>query len=455
MIVLGILIGSVLWLLKYRFEDRFMRAYGAFFLILLIYASNKTGYGIPDSMSEGAFSPLSLVRWAFLGVLLFVSMRMKRPADFRSDVPLVGMSLLLVVDMLFSATYAEDFNYSFYRGLSFALLAVSVITGCAFYLHSAERCVRFFRFHYLIAWITVVPMLVLHILGLDRFGVTIIMGQYAGLFGNQNMYGTFSALLVPYIVFHSRNVAVTRLEKWIDYALMVLVFVGLWYSRSRNGLTSSLVALAVYFFVINLKSRLRVVAISVCLAVALIALPNFQSDFKEFVRKGSTRTDFGSQFVEEKRYEMWSGVFPLFWKEKLTGYGFATSHMLVHPFTRDETVGRAIHNSYLEIFGDLGLPGFILLLLILYRIGSKAVTLIQLRGEYLERNINAVFISIFFAGLGNAFFESWMFSVGNLTSLMFWAPTAGLVARYAWRTAAAGNYPEGIGLPQALKYARQ
>ena len=455
MIVLAVLIGSVLWLLKYRFDDRFMRAYGAFFLILLIYASNKTGYGIPDSMSEGAFSPLSLVRWALLGILFFVSLRMKRPPDFRSDVPLMGMSLLLVADMLFSATYAEDFSYSFYRGLSFALLAVSMIVGCSFYLHSAERCVRFFRFHYIIAWITLAPMLLLHISGLDRFGVTMIMGQYAGLFGNQNMYGTFSAMLVPYIVFHAKNVAVTRREKWIDASLMVILFVGLWYSRSRNGLTSSLVALAVYFFVINLKSRLRVVAISVCLALALITLPSFQSDFKEFVRKGSTRSDFGSQFVEEKRYEMWSGVFPLFWKEKLTGYGFATSHMLVHPFTRDETVGRAIHNSYLEIFGDLGLPGFVLLMLILYRIGSKAVTLIQVKGEYLERNINAVFISIFFAGLGNAFFESWMFSVGNLTSLMFWAPTAGLVARYAWRTAAVRNLPEGVGLPPVLKYARQ
>ena len=455
MIVLALLAGSVLWLLKYRFEDRFMRAYGAFFLILLVYASNKTGYGIPDSMSEGAFSPLSLVRWALLAILMIVSLRMKRPADFRSDIPLVGMSLLLVSDMLLSAIYAEDFSYSFYRGLSFTLLAVSVMSGCAFYLHSAERCVRFFKFHYILAWITLVPMLILHIVGLGRFGVTIIMGQYAGIFGNQNMYGTFSALLVPYIVFHLKNVAVTRRDKWIDWTLLVIVFLGLWYSRSRNGLTSTLVALAVYFFVINLQSRLKVVAISVCLAVALIALPSFQSDFREFVRKGSTRTDFGSQFIEEKRYEMWAGVFPLFWKEKLTGYGFASSHLLVHPFTRDETVGRAIHNSYLEIFGDLGLPGFILLLLILYRVGTKAVALIQMRGEYLERNINAVFISIFFAGLGNAFFESWMFSVGNLTSLMFWAPTAGLVARYAWRTAAVRNIPQGIGLPQVLKYARQ
>ena len=63
------------------------------------------------------------------------------------------------------------------------------------------------------------------------------------------------------------------------------------------------------------------------------------------------------------------------------------------------------------------------------------MTLAIQRNGPLERNINAVFMSVFVAGLVNAFFESWMFSVGNLTSLMFWAPTAGVVARWAWRTA--------------------
>ena len=129
-------------------------------------------------------------------------------------------------------------------------------------------------------------------------------------------------------------------------------------------------------------------------------------------------TDFVSQMSEEERFKMWSGVWPLFWKQKLTGYGFASSHLLVFPFTRDEEAGRALHNSYLEIFGDLGLPGLVLLLLLFYQVAAKSLVLIQQRGEFLERSINAVFISVFVAGSANALFESWMFSVGNLTSLL-------------------------------------
>jgi O-antigen ligase len=451
MIVLALLVGSILWMLKYRFEDRYLRAYGAFFLILLVYASNKTAYGIPESMSEGAFSPLSLVRWGMLGVWLFYSVRIKRPPNFRNEAPLALITVLLLGETILSSTYAEDFNYAFYRALSFIMLAVSVMIGMTFFLHRAENCVRFFRFHYYVVWITIIPMLLLHLVGLNSFGVTIIMGQFAGLFGNQNMYGTFSALVVPYVLFHWRAVAQTQRDRWIDAALLILIFTGLWFSRSRNGFTSCLVAIGVYFFVISLQSRLKVVAAAICVAAALLIVPNFQDDLREFLRKGSTRSDFSAQFIEEKRYEMWKGVWPLFWKEKLTGYGFASSHQLVFPFTKDESAGRAIHNSYLELFGDLGLPGILMLFFILYRIGVKAFALVRHGGDYLERNINAVFIAIFVAGSGNAFFESWMFSVGNLTSLMYWAPMAGIVARWAWRPAIARAPSTAVAVKPELK----
>ena len=129
---------------------------------------------------------------------------------------------------------------------------------------------------------------------------------------------------------------------------------------------------------------------------------------------------------------------------------------MVFPFTEDKEAGRAVHNSYLEAFGDLGLPGLVLLLLLLYSVGTKALALLRRRGEYLERNINAVFIAVFVAGSANAFFESWMFSVGNLAALLYWGAAAGIVARWAFRPAEArsglvvNGRPLATVLPQVV-----
>ncbi len=436
--VLIFILGSFLWLFRYHFRDGFLRAYGAFFLILVVYATNKAYYGISAEMSEGAFSPLSLVRWASLVGFAWYAWRANAPEKFRYDVALGMMVVLLLGDMLLSAVYAEDFSYSFLRAVSFGLLAFAVMKGMTFYLFHSVNCLRFFQLKYYTAWIMLVPGIVMLLSGLG-YGITIIMNQYAGFFGNQNMYGTFSALITPYVLFHWRVVAQKRWQKWLDIALLAVVLAGLGFSNSRNGMSSFVIAVTAYFFVVNLQSRIKIVAAATCILLALFISPAMKNDLVSFVRKGTDKsvqvTDLSSQMAEEERFKMWSGVWPLFWKQKLTGYGFAASHLLVFPFTRDEEAGRSLHNSYLEIFGDLGLPGLILLFLVIYRVSAKVATQIQQKGEYLERNINAVFIAVFAAGAFNAFFESWMFSVGNVTSLMFWVPAAGVVARWAWRPA--------------------
>jgi len=453
--VLAIIVAGFLWLLRYRFRDSFLRAYGLFFLILIVYATNKAYYGISPEMSEAMFSPLSLVRWGLLLLLAWYAWRTKMPGAFRPDVGLVALVVLLLGDMLASAFYAGDFSYSFLRAVSFVLLAFAVMSGMTFYLFRSANCLRLFRLKYYAAWILLAPAMAMLLSGLG-YGITIINNQYAGVFGNQNMYGTFSALITPYVLFHWRVVAQKNWEKWLDIGLLLLIFIGVWLSNSRNGMISCVTAVAAYFFVINLQSRIKVIAAAVCVVLALAISPSLQNDLLGFVRKGTDRSvqvkDLQSQLTEEERIKMWSGVLPEFWKKKLTGYGFAASHLLVFPFTRDEEAGRMLHNSYLEIFGDLGLPGLILLLLILIRIGAKAVALIQTRGEYLERNINAVFISVFVAGSANAFFESWMFSVGNLTSLMYWACVSGVVARWAWRPAEAPVEQPATNLKASLSY---
>jgi O-antigen ligase len=443
--------------LIYRFNDNLLRAYGLFFLILLVYASNKEYYGIPPEMSEGAFSPLSMVRWLLLVGFFAAAWRMKTPASFRVDIGLTALIALLLIQMLASALYAESFSYSFLRSSSFTLLAFALMKGLSAYLYGSLNCLHFFRFKYYVAWIVIAPMMFMLLSGIG-YGVTIIMNQYAGLFGNQNMYGTFSAMIVPYVLFHWRVSAQKRWQRWADALLLGMIFAGLWFSNSRNGMISCVLAISTYFFVVDLKHRLKVVAAAVCLIAALAISPSLQTDLTRFVRKGIDKTtevtSLSSQFLEERRYEMWTGVLPLFWKERLTGYGFASSHLLVFQFTKDEEAGRTLHNSYLEIFGDLGLPGLILLLLILYRLSAKTVTLVHQRNEELERYINAVFIATFVAGSANAFFESWMFSVGNLTSLVYWACCAGIVARWAWRPAEAREpTPASVARAQ-LSYTR-
>ncbi len=437
MVVAAIVVAGILWLLRYRLQERLIRAYGLFFLILLFFVVNKGEGSTVEDLAAGTFSPLGMARWGLLGIVFVLAMRERKPEGYRSDTSVGIIAGIFLCNILISTVYASDFTYSFMRGASFILLAVAILIGFTRHFYLRVNCVKFFRLHYYIAWLVLVPAMLLHLAGLDRFGASIVMGQYAGPFGNQNLFGVFSGLITPYVLFHWRNEAKSKRQWWTDVALLTIILLGLALSKSRGGMLACIIAISVYFFIINLESRIRIFAAAVCLMIAFIFFPNFQQSLTSFIRKDTVERaqieGIGQQFYEERRYELWSGVLPLYWKEKLTGYGFAMSHLLTFPFSGDKEVGRHVHNSYLELFGDLGLPGVILLLLMLSLVVARSVTLIQRREHYLQHNINAVFISIFIAGSVNAFFESWMFSVGNIITVMFWVPIAGIVAQSAWK----------------------
>lgn len=436
MIIGGIVIICVLWLLARHYQETFIRGYGLFFLVLLFFVLNKGEGNQIDELAEGVFSPLSMLRWISLGVMLWVSIRTFRPEGFQSDVAFGVLGGLLIVDILISTSYAEDFNYSFMRAISFALLALSILIGFVRHLYWRVNCIKFFRLHYYIAWCVLVPAILMHLAGLHNYGVSVIMNSYAGPFGNQNMFGIFSAFIIPYVIFHWRVETRRKLDRWMDIVLLAVLVIGLWLSNSRGGMLACLIAVATYFFVIDMEGRLKITAAAICLVLSFLLFSDIRHEITRFIRKDTVEraevTGLSSQFYQERRYELWSNILPLYWEKKLNGYGFATSHRLTLPFSGNKYAARHAHNSYIELFGDLGLPGFILLLLILYLIAARSIALIRRGGNYLQRNINAVFIAVFVAGTVNAFFESWMFSAGSVLSLMFWGPSAGIIAQWLW-----------------------
>lgn len=452
MIVVAIVIAVTLWLLRSRFRDWMTRAYGLFFLVLLFFVLNKgEGSASIDELAAGTFSPLSLARWALLGLLLFVAARVPRPDGMKRDAPLTAFLLIFFADILLSTFEADDFSYSLMRAVSFIAMAVAAFTGLAHHLYWRANCVRFFKLHYYLAWCVLGTAMLLYLTGLGQYGATLVMGQYAGPFGNQNLLGIFSGLMLPYALFHWRTESKGRTRTWwIDLGLVAMIVLGAVMSRSRGGMLACLIATAAYFFVVSPASRVKIAAAALCGVLFFAALPSLQGAFTRFIRKDTIEraevSNVREQFYEERRYELWSGVLPLYWERKLTGYGFASSHSLTFPFSGDKEAGRHVHNSYLELFGDLGLPGVILLLLIFGRLALKSVALIQRRENELQGNINAVFIAVFAAGAVNALFESWMFSVGNIIALMFWAPMAGLVGQSAWAPAVAPGHDATLPL---------
>ncbi|MBK6798506.1 MAG: O-antigen ligase family protein [Acidobacteria bacterium] len=453
--VLLAVLAAFFWLFRTKFKDRFLRAFGLFFLILLVYSSNKEYYGISTSLSESTFSPMSLLRWSLMFFLIWQATRLDKPKGFRNDILLSTSAILLMGLMLVSCLYAEDPFYSLMRSVSFSLFVMALMMGLVYYLYSSVNCLQFFKFHYYTAWIVLAPFIVLLFSGIG-YGVTILMGQYAGFFGNQNMIGAFSAMITPYVLFHWRVVAETKRDKWLDAALLFIIFLGLWLSRSRNGALCFLIVIVTYFFIVSMQSRLAIMTVGVLVIAGFLVFPPLKTDLMSFIRKGTDKsasvTDLSSQFAEERRYEMWSGVWPKFWKQKMTGYVFAQSHLLVYEFTEDKEVGRSLHNSYLEMFGDLGLPGFLLLALLLFRVGFKSLSILTLPVEPLERHITAVFISGFVAGSVNAFFESWMFSAGNLLTLMYWGSFTGIVARMAWQPGQAPSTARTPAMQAEMQY---
>lgn len=447
MTALLLLLGASFLALRRKARSHYFRAYGVLFLVLLIFASNKAAFGLPYTWWANTFSPLSNLRWMLLAVVsIFAVVSAPRVRAIRRNpvwIPLGGLALL----MFASTLYSPDPGYTFLRAMSVSLLVFGLTWGLSQYLVLWRHCLEHIELQYWFAWLALFPLFALYLIGLQPHPVMDHLGRFQGIFGNVNTLGAFAALVAPLSI-HQWQVGRTRLNRRIALMFLVGLVMMIWFSGSRGALLAFVAGAGTYFLVVESRKRWATAAVSLAIGIAVLAFPTVSSGTRTFFQKGGQVT----RIEEERRYEMWSGVMPAFMESKWTGYGFGAAKREVFAYTTDEEAGRAIHNSYLEMFGDLGLPGLALLLWALGIIVAQALGLARRGGTPFERNLAATYVAMVAAGSVNAVVESWMFSVGNVLSMMFWASATGIVARWsaaAPRRSLASVQVKPLGVNQA------
>lgn len=244
-------------------------------------------------------------------------------------------------------------------------------------------------------------------------------GRFCGIFGNPNQIGICAAVSVPLMVgLWMEN---RRRVWWLGLALLSVFLV--LQSESRAGVLALLAGTAGMFLVY--QRRAKGLILGVVALVSLVAMfgdtSALERGFASFASRGET-TELNVEEIADNRMTRWTLGWQSIQKHFILGQGYGIGGVSdgVDPRLTDYDIGYPLHNSFLQVWQENGLAG---LLLFLALIGGLYHRLLfrEIAVPAGELHLLAGGLGVALAGVVSAFFESWLFSVGNLGTLPFWA----------------------------------
>ena len=234
-------------------------------------------------------------------------------------------------------------------------------------------------------------------------------GRFAGIFGNPNGLGVMSAIILPLSLCQFLET-----KKKSALFLFSMIALSLLLSAARGSINATVIALAYLIYVTSKKYRHLVFLASMSFIFILIwAIETLiKQFFLHYIRVESIPILGG-------RLEVWPVAIKLIMDKPLFGYGFGTEDKLLalKQIVLTKHSGAYIHNSYLGMLLQLGLPGFIIFFIPLFILLFKELFSKQeSQTPLLRYALRASLI----AGLICCFYESWIYSVGNAMAFPFW-----------------------------------
>ncbi len=360
----------------------------------------------------------NVARWVALGTLCLFALSAPGGETKGAPTRLKAMALAFATVAIFSSAWSRVLPmYTLQRGLSVLLLAVFLSFVVWPRLRKPADYAAVMKVIVMSAW---VMMLVSMAMWLGRVGESVRWptGAVQGAFGNPNSLGMVSAIIIPVTLgyFHYKKSILTL-------ALLAMSVVLLLLCQSRAGLMGTVVGiLAFYAGFYGRKLWIGVLVMLLLMMGALVFRDLGRAGdsrartaaFQETLMRGETdASEYGSG-----RIPLWTGALEK-WKERpFLGYGFGTAGDTYYGGTR---VPARFHSSLVQITTELGLVGVFFFAAPLFYSVARAVHKRALPS--LDRPSRAVVAALaagWFGGVTNSLFESWLFSVGNVPTLLVW-----------------------------------
>jgi O-antigen ligase len=371
------------------------------FITLLVTTLNQSQFHL-------SIPGIDTARWICLAVFPFALIYklqtgtpLRRPA--LSDL----FFILFLVGAGLSTFYSIEPRLTLLRTLSVVLLYVAVFwcVGTMVASEGPESLIRVLLFY--TAAVFVISLLL--VLQPER---SFLAGRFRGIMQNPNGLALLHSLVAPLVFYKAFK---TRSLLWI--LLLGAMIVSLLLSGSRTGILATGVGFAYLLLRAGFLKSAGILVLAGAVGYFVYGL-----DLKRPVQESAVNVE--QRWSLEKlrtgsgRTEAWEAAADMIKKRPLLGHGFGTEELVYESrdWSFQEHSGAYIHNAYLGILFQMGVLGFVLLFLPL--LGFILVSILKSGGQEfsLMHSVQAVIL----AGLVAAFFESWIYSVGNAFAFPFY-----------------------------------
>ena len=355
-------------------------------------------------------------RWLLLLILGMFSAYLVRNKRFATSPVALGIGLLASYSIITSGLSYYP-TISFLKSISLFLLAgfLLFIPPAIDILFSQISPKDFIiRMYFFLAILIVISNTFFFVLAPSS---SFLAGRFRGWFMNPNGIGAIYGIFLLPIVWFKFSEQKNGVQKFGILLLFILTLVQLLASQSRAGILAGILSLYILFVgQKNLSMRILILGLIVIILLS-IYLENPESNLiKQFIYRNETILDGGN------RIPKWIDIWNRFLVKPILGSGLGvtdTGQRDMFAFSSlNYTLEKA--NSYLGVLEELGIIGlliiFLSILIPIFKACWKGLIAINLPQE----KSSLILIAIIVAGLFNAIFEAWLFSVGSLISLSFW-----------------------------------